>query len=84
MNKIQENIKIVEERLKNYSPVTVEYGKDMVTGFVNDINGNDLKELGFEQGKIYKEIFEYITEEKINNPNSDKNDEIEWVKERFL
>ena len=42
MDKIKENIKIVEERLKNYSPVTIDYGKDMVTGFVNDINGNDL------------------------------------------
>ena len=32
----------IEELLSEFSPVLVEYGKDLVVGFVNDINGNDL------------------------------------------
>ncbi len=42
MNKITEIIKVVEEKLQKYSPVTIDYGKDKVTGFINEINGNDL------------------------------------------
>ncbi len=32
----------IEKLLKEFSPVLVEYGNDLVVGFVNDINGNDL------------------------------------------
>lgn len=32
----------IEELLKNFSPVVIEYGEDLVVGFVNDVNGNDL------------------------------------------
>lgn len=42
MDKIAKNIQIIEEKLQKYSPVTIDYGKDKVTGFVNDVNGNDL------------------------------------------
>ena len=42
MDKIKNNVLIIEEKLKQYNPVTVNYGADLVTGFVNDINGSDL------------------------------------------
>lgn len=42
MDKIKNNVLIIEEKLKQYNPVTVNYGEDLVTGFVNDINGSDL------------------------------------------
>ena len=42
MDKIKSNVLIIEEKLQKYNPVTVNYGKDLVTGFVNDINGSDL------------------------------------------
>ena len=48
------------------------------------VNGNDLKELGIEQGKIYKEIFDFVVEKKIANPKADKSVEIEWIKDKFL
>lgn len=48
-----------------------------------EINGEDLKNLGIPQGKIYKEIFDYVLREKLTN-NLTKNDEIALVKERFL
>lgn len=48
------------------------------------INGDDLKNLGVAQGKIYKEIFNYVLGKKLVNPNVNREQEIEWVKERFL
>ncbi len=42
MDKIKKNVTIIEEKLKKYNPVTLNYGDDLVTGFVNDINGSDL------------------------------------------
>lgn len=45
-----------------------------------ELNGDDLKDLGIKQGKIYSEIFEFLLEEKIKNPNLTKNQELELVK----
>lgn len=42
MGKIKQNVEQIESRLKKYNPVTLNYGEDLVTGFVNDINGSDL------------------------------------------
>lgn len=57
---------------------------DKLSAIKIDINGEDLKNLDFKEGKIFKDIFNYVIELKINNPNANKSDEIEWVKERFL
>lgn len=40
--KIENNVKFLEEGLKKYEPVVLDYNKDKVIGFPNDINGNDL------------------------------------------
>lgn len=48
-----------------------------------NINGADLIDLGFNQGMIFKEIFNALLKEKINNPTMTKDDEINWVKERY-
>ena len=42
MSKMLENVKYLEEALKEFNPVVLDYNKDMVVGFPNDINGNDL------------------------------------------
>ena len=42
--------------------------------------GEDLKKLGIPNGKVYKEIFDFLLEEKIKNPNID---EISLVKEKY-
>lgn len=45
------------------------------------ITGEDLKKLGIKEGKVYKEIFDYVFEEKIKKPDLD---EIELVKRKFV
>ena len=47
------------------------------------ITGNDLIKLGIKQGKIYKEIFNQITEEKILKNIDTKEDELNYIKTRF-
>ena len=37
-----ENVKYLEEALKEFDPVVLDYNKDKVVGFPNDINGHDL------------------------------------------
>ena len=49
-----------------------------------EINGNDLKRFGIAQGKIYKEIFEYVLAQKFLDNKISKDDEINLVKEKFL
>ena len=39
---IQKNVAYLEKALEKYSPVVIDYGKDKVVGFPNDINNNDL------------------------------------------
>lgn len=48
------------------------------------INGEDLKKLGFKQGKLFGEILDYVLEKKIAYPEAQKEDEIKWLKARFL
>lgn len=55
-----------------------------LSGIKIQITGADLIELGIPKGKIYKEIFKYLYDEKILNPNITKSDEINLVKKRFL
>ena len=42
MQKKQKIANLISEGLKDFSPVVLEYGKDYVVGFPNDINNNDL------------------------------------------
>ena len=49
-----------------------------------NISGNDLLKLGIKQGKIYKEVFEELLQEKIKKPEMERKQEIEFVKERFM
>ena len=39
---IEKNVAFLEKALEKFSPVTIDYGKDKVVGFPNDINNNDL------------------------------------------
>ena len=39
---IEKNVAYLEKALEKFSPVTIDYGKDKVVGFPNDINNNDL------------------------------------------
>lgn len=39
---IQKTVALLEKALEKYSPVVIDYGKDKVVGFPNDINNNDL------------------------------------------
>lgn len=48
------------------------------------ISGKDLQELGIKPSAIYKNIFKYIREEKIQNPLMSKSEELDLVKRRFL
>ena len=45
--------------------------------------GNDLKKLQIPNGKVYKEIFDYLLTEKIKNPMLSKSEELELVKEKY-
>lgn len=49
-----------------------------------EIKGKDLKELGIPQGKLYKEILDYLIEQKFMGKISTKDDEISLVKHNFL
>ena len=49
-----------------------------------ETTGNDLQKLGIKQGKIYNEIFNFLTEQKLLNSSITKQDEFELIKKRFL
>lgn len=63
--------------------IALKYLKELSNIEVN-INGEHLKKLGIPQGKVYKEIFDYILKLKIKNPNLTLNDEINIVRGEFL
>ena len=48
-----------------------------------DITGDTLQTLGIPNGKIYKEIFDYVLSEKIKNPAINKKDEIELLRSKY-
>lgn len=48
-----------------------------------DVTGDDLRDLGVPQGKIYKEIFDFL-EEQIINESLTKEEQIHLVKGKFL
>ncbi|WP_142415283.1 CCA tRNA nucleotidyltransferase [Hathewaya massiliensis] len=71
-NNIKNYYKIIEE---NKIPINI---KDLA------INGKDLIVLGFKQGKIIKDILEYLLDFTIENPSlNNKEILIKLVKERF-
>ena len=45
-----------------------------------EIDGNDLKNLGIPQGKVYSEILEEVLKAKIMSPSMSKEEELELVK----
>ena len=47
------------------------------------ITGYDLKGLGIEPSKQYSECFEYVLEQKLNNPTMTKDEEIDLAKSFF-
>lgn len=49
-----------------------------------EITGDDLLSLGIPQGKIYKEIFDYVLKVKLEKPDLSKDDELALVKEMNL
>ena len=49
-----------------------------------EISGDDLIKLGIPQGKIYKEIFDFVLKTKLKNPSLDLTSELELVKQTFL
>jgi tRNA nucleotidyltransferase (CCA-adding enzyme) len=48
-----------------------------------ELKGRDLERMGFKPGPIYKEIFEDILRNRLNNLISTKRDEIRYVKKTF-
>ena len=57
---------------------------DVLQNVQIETSGNDLKNIGIEPSKIYKEIFDYILEQKIINPKISKSEELLLIKEKFL
>ena len=57
---------------------------DNLSNIKLNITGEDLIMLNIPQGKIYKDIIDYVLAYKINNPNITKDDELDLVKKRFL
>ncbi len=49
-----------------------------------EVTGEDLIKVGVPQGKLYKEIFTYLIEQKIKNPQMTKQEELLLVKGVFL
>lgn len=47
------------------------------------ITGDDLMRLGIPQGKVYKEIFDALEEEKVSIPTMTYEDEIAFVKSKY-
>jgi tRNA nucleotidyltransferase (CCA-adding enzyme) len=47
------------------------------------LKGRDLKKLGFQPGILYKQIFETVLEARLNQVINTKEDEIQFVKEKF-
>jgi len=48
------------------------------------INGKNLQKLGIPSGEIYKEIFDFVLAKKIGYTQSTLEEEIEWVKNKYL
>ena len=65
--------------------------KEVTNKFLNKLQhikikttGDDLISLGIPQGKIYKDIFDFILKTKLKNPNLGLADELKLIKETFL
>jgi len=67
-----ENLEIGLKYLNNLADINIE------------TTGVDLQSLGIQQGRIYKEIFEYLEFEKIKNPKLTKLDEIQLIRKKYI
>ena len=56
---------------------------DKLASIKIDVTGDDLREIGIPQGKIYKEIFDFL-EEQIVYKSLTKEEQLELVKGKFL
>lgn len=48
------------------------------------LKGRDLKRMGIDPGPVYKEIFNYLLESRLNNRVNSREDEIRLLKEKYL
>ena len=49
-----------------------------------ELTGDDIRELGIQPGEIYREIFDYLYEQKIKGLLCDKEDEINAIRGKYL
>ena len=74
-----DDLLIREERIKNILEEREVYEENQLA-----IDGNDVIELGYAQGKIIGEILAYLLEEVLENPKLNKKEIlIEMIKEKF-
>ncbi|MBI3308831.1 MAG: hypothetical protein HYZ79_05610 [Candidatus Melainabacteria bacterium] len=62
-------IKLIDEYLERTSKIKLE------------VSGNDLKQIGFKEGKEIGQVLEKILEKKITNPSMTKDEELKVAKE---
>ena len=81
----------IKEPLESILLYAISVNPNIALKFLNNLskikietNGNDLIKLGIPTGEIYKEIFEYITGQKIKHPQITKEKELLLIKEKFL
>jgi len=67
-----------------------EKGKRLISSYFTKLKGTkillrgrDLSDMGFEPGPIYRDIFEWLLEARLNNRVKTKADEIKFVKKHF-
>jgi len=79
-----ESILIVKQLLTSYPlpliPLIDEY-LNITSKIQLEVSGNDLKSLGFSEGKIIGKIMQKILEKKITNPSMTKDEELKVAKE---
>ena len=49
-----------------------------------ELRGRDLKDMGIKPGPIYRQILNQLLDGRLNGELSSKNEEIEFVKKRFI
>jgi len=54
-----------------------------LNGMTIQLKGKDLKQMGFQPGPIYREIFSNLLKARLNEGVSTREDEIEYIKKHF-
>ena len=67
-----------------YKSIHISKFKSVFKNIKLNITGDDIQNLGIKPGEIYKEIFEYLIEQKISGKIDTKDDEILAIKNKFL